>query len=251
MTSPSMTQAQTEAFLCGLVPEHNDTKFVSQHLAAYAFLRRWAAGKRVLEVGFGEGYGADYLAQVADQVVALDVTPGNIPRAQERYSRPNLQFELIDGSGFDVPDGSFDLVGSFQVIEHIPEPLIPNYLREIRRVLKPDGFAVISTLNLANAMKPGEPYEKLCYHEKEFTGPELDQLLQQFFPAVEMHGLYLSLKHHLFQRLKKWGLMRLGPPHLNPIAQFYSNVTVDDYVIRRGATPHALDLFAVCRPTPG
>ena len=92
-----MTQAQTDAYVCGLVPEHHDAKFVSQHLAAYAFARRFVTGKRVLEVGFGEGYGASYLADDAAEVVAIDITPGNIPRAQERYTRPNLAFRLTNG----------------------------------------------------------------------------------------------------------------------------------------------------------
>ena len=249
MASPSMTQAQTDVYTCGMVPEHHDAKFVAQHLAAYHYVRRWTAGKRVLEVGFGEGYGADYLAQVADEVVALDVTEGNIPRAQERYPRPNLQFQLIQDGRFDAADASFDLVSSFQVIEHIPEPMIPEYLREICRVLKPDGIACISTLNLDNAMKPGKPYTKLCYHEKEFTGPELDRLLRQFFPSVEMLGLYLTPAHRLFQRLKKWGMARLGPSTLNPVARFYSDVTVDDFRVRPGVNRAALDLIAICRKT--
>jgi 2-polyprenyl-3-methyl-5-hydroxy-6-metoxy-1,4-benzoquinol methylase len=242
-----MTQAQAEAYECGLVPEHTDAKFFAQHLAAYAFTRRFVSGKRVLEIGFGEGFGADYLAETAREVVGVDIAPGNIPRAQAKYPRPNLRFALIKGTRLDFPNASFDVVGSFQVIEHIPEPELPVYLGEIRRVLAPDGVAVISTLNLAHNMKPGRPYEKLCYHEKEFTGPELRALLTQTFPRVELHGLYLSPAHHLAQRLKKWGLNRLGPPALNPVARFYERVTVDGYRTRPRVTRAALDLIAVCR----
>ena len=54
-----MTQAQTEAYVCGVAPEEHDARFMSQHLCAYVFTRRFAAGKRVLEVGFGEGYGSN------------------------------------------------------------------------------------------------------------------------------------------------------------------------------------------------
>ena len=244
-----MTQAQTDAYVCGLVPEHNDAKFVAQHLAAYAFARRFVAGKRVLEIGFGEGYGANYLAETAEDVLAIDVTPGNIPRAQERYTRPNLHFRFTDGTRIELPDQSIDVVGSFQVIEHIPEPLIPNYLGEIHRVMKPDGLCILSTLNLSHAMKPGRPYEKLCYHEKEFTGPELQQLLTCHFPRVEMHGLYLTPAHHIYERLKKWGLMKFGPAHRNPIARFYSDVTVEDFRVRPGVSRAALDLIALCRKT--
>lgn len=242
-----MTQAQRDAHVCGLVPEHHDARFVAQHLAAYAFTRQFVSGKRVLEVGFGEGYGANYLAETAREVVGVDLAPGNAPRAQATYPRPNLRFLHMEGTALHFPDGAFDVVGSFQVIEHIPEAQIPAYLAEIKRVLAPRGVACLSTLNLAHNMKPGRPYEKLCYHEKEFTGPELEALLRQAFPRVELHGLYLTPRHRLNQRLKKWGLMRLGPQRLNPIARYFERMGVEGFQTRPRATPGALDLIAVCR----
>jgi len=242
-----MTQAQAEAHLCGVIPEETDARFLSQHLAAYAFTRQFARGKRVLEIGFGEGYGANYLAEVAQDVTGIDAAPGNIPRAHAKYPRNNLHFLHMEGSGLTFPDASFDLVGSFQVIEHIPEPQLVSFLTEIRRVLNPAGLCCISTLNLEHNMKPGKPYNKLCYHEKEFTGPELRALLERIFPHVELHGLYLSRPHRFYQRLKRWGLMNVGPSHVNPIARFYERMSVDDYRTRPGVSRAALDLIAVCR----
>ena len=180
-----MTQAQCDAYTCGVVPEEHDARFVAQHLAAYAFARRLMQGKRVLEVGFGEGYGANYLAEVAADITGVDTAPGNIPRAQAKYHRPNLHFRQMDACRLAFDDGAFEMVGSFQVIEHIPEPNLLTHLREIHRVLAPNGLYCCSTLNLEHNMKPGKPYEKLPYHEKEFTGPELRALLEQVFPRVE------------------------------------------------------------------
>ena len=244
-----MTQAQADAYECGLVPEHSDARFVSQHLAAYAFTRQFVRGKRVLEIGFGEGFGANYLAEVAQEVVGVDIAPGNLPRARAKYPRANLQFVLTTGAALEFPDASFDVVGSFQVIEHIAEPQLTDYLTEIRRILTPEGLCVISTLNLEHNRKPGRPYEKLRYHEKEFTGPELRELLERVFPRVELYGLYLSPAHHVAERLKKWGLMKWGPPSLNPIARFYDHMTVERFRTRSRVSPAALDLIAVCRKT--
>jgi len=244
-----MTQAQTEAHLCGVIPEETDARFLSQHLAAYAFTRQFARGKRVLEIGFGEGYGANYLAEVAQDVTGIDAAPGNIPRAHAKYPRSNLHFLHMEGSVLKFPDASFDVVGSFQVIEHIPEPQLVSFLSEIRRVLKPDGLCCISTLNLEHNMKPGKPYNKLCFHEKEFTGSELRALLERVFPHVELYGLYLSRPHRFYQRLKRWGLMKVGPTHVNPVARFYEQMSVDAYRPRLGVTRAALDLIAVCRVT--
>jgi len=245
-----MTRAQEEAYLCGLEPEKTDPRFFAQHLAAYTFTRPHAAGKRVLEVGFGEGYGSDYLAQVAQEVTGIELAPGNIPRAAGKYRRPNLRFLQMDATALSFPDGAFDLACSFQVIEHIPEPLLPAYLGGIFRVLSPSGLCVISTLNLAHNRKPGRPYEKLVYHEKEFTAPELHHLLAQTFPSVELYGLHLSPSHRLFQRLKKWGLNRIGPPAVNPVARFYARTSPADFRVSRDCSDEALDLIALCRKTP-
>ncbi len=242
-----MTQAQSQAYECGVNPEETDARFLSQHLAAYAFTRQFAAGKRVLEIGFGEGYGSAYLAEAAKDVTGIDMAPGNIPRAQARHPKPNLRFIHMEGSKLRFPDGSFDVVGTFQVIEHIPEPQLPKFLSEIKRVLSPDGLACISTLNLEHNMKPGRPYEKLCYHEKEFTGPELHALLESVFPSVELYGLYLTPKHQLFDRLKKWGLNKWGPADRNLVARFYDHMTVEAFRTKPYATRAALDLFALCR----
>jgi SAM-dependent methyltransferase len=240
----AITHAHDE--LTGISPETVDAKFLAQHLSAYAFARRLVGGKRVLEIGFGDGYGADYLAQSAAEVVGVDMTAANIPRARARYPRPNLRFEQTGGGPLAFPDGAFDAVVAFQVIEHIPEPQLPAFLAEIRRVMAPGGLCCLSTLNLAHNMKPGRPYQKLSCHEKEFTGPELESLLRTAFARVEMRGLYLTPGHELMQRLKKWGLERWGPPARNPVARFYQRVSVGDFMVRP-LTASALDLFAVCR----
>lgn len=245
-----MTQAQQEAHLCGLEPEKTDPRFFAQHLAAYVFTRPHAVGKRVLEVGFGEGYGSDYLAEAAQEVVGIELAPGNIPRATEKYRRPNLRFLQMDAAKLSFPEASFDVACSFQVIEHIPEPLLPAYLGEIFRILSPSGLCVISTLNLAHNMKPGRPYEKLIYHEKEFTAPELKALLSKAFPSVALYGLHLTWPHRVFQRLKRWGLNRIGPASLNPVARFYQRTSPADFRVSRDVSDEALDLIALCRKTP-
>jgi 2-polyprenyl-3-methyl-5-hydroxy-6-metoxy-1,4-benzoquinol methylase len=192
------------------------------------------------------GYGAHYLADAAKVVTGIDMARGNAPRAAAKYLRPNLRFLHMEGSRPNFPDGSFDLVCNFQVIEHVPEPQLPAFVAEMRRLLAPGGLCCLSTLNLEHNMKPGKPYQKLCYHEKEFTGPQLRALLSRSFPSVELHGLYLSPTHRLYQRLKKWGLHRLGSTALNPIARFYEHVTVDDFVTKPSVSRDALDLIAVC-----
>lgn len=76
-----MTQLQKDAEFCGLLPEEHPPAFLAQHLSVYAFMRPRVFGQNVLEVGFGGGYGTAYLAEAAEEVVGVDIAPGNIPRA--------------------------------------------------------------------------------------------------------------------------------------------------------------------------
>ena len=233
-----MTQAQQEADLCGMVPEDNPPIFVAQHLSAYAFARPQVAGQRVLEVGFGSGYGTVYLAEQAREVVGVDVVEGNIARAQTSYARANVRYLSFDGRHLPFDDGAFDAACSFQVIEHVPEPQLVAWLTEIRRVLVPGGRFFVSTLNLEHNRKPGRPYEKLPYHEKEFTAPELHELLARVFPHVAMHGLQPTLLHRGVRRLKRWGFL---------IQRFYDRASTADFVVMPRGIRRAIDLIAVCQ----
>lgn len=233
-----MTQAQQDAYLCGVDPDQTDPAFVAQHLSAYAFMRPRVAGARVLEIGFGSGFGTSYLAESAAQVVGVDIAPGNAARARARYGRPNVLYVRFDGRRLPFADATFDAAGTFQVIEHVPEPQLESWLREIRRVLTPRGRLFLSTLNLEHNRKPGRPYEKLPYHEKEFTAAELDALLRRAFPTVALYGLHPTLRHRAVRRLKKWGLT---------LRRFYERASVRDFTVRRSGLRRSMDLIAVCR----
>src|SRR5437870_1088805 len=95
---------------------------LERHLAAYRFARARAAGRTVLDAGCGEGYGAALLAEVAARVVGADRTEA-IALAAARHREPRLELRAIDLERLDDLDGRFDLVVSFQVIEHLPDPV--------------------------------------------------------------------------------------------------------------------------------
>ncbi len=157
------------------------------HLRAYDEAVAHAAGRDVLDVGCNTGYGTVRFVPVARRVVGVDVSPGAIEAAAARA--PGGQPEFILTSGFELPfpDASFDLVSSFQVLEHVPDPLA--YLREIARVTRPGGEVILATPNAAIRLDPGmTPWNR--FHVHEYLAAELHDLLAQVFPRVQVRGLF-------------------------------------------------------------
>jgi 2-polyprenyl-3-methyl-5-hydroxy-6-metoxy-1,4-benzoquinol methylase len=156
------------------------------HLRAYDEAVRHASGRDVLDVGCNTGYGTIRFARVARRVVGVDVSPRAIEAARERASdgRP----EFLETSGFDLPfpAGTFDLVTSFQVLEHVPDA--PAFLRELARVARPGGMVILATPNAATRLYPGmTPWNR--FHVHEYRADELAELLGTVFARVRVLGM--------------------------------------------------------------
>jgi ubiquinone/menaquinone biosynthesis C-methylase UbiE len=157
------------------------------HLRAYAEAVAHAAGQDVLDVGCNTGYGTVRFVPVARRVVGVDVSPGAIEAARNRAPGGRPEFILTSGFELPFPDGSFDLVSSFQVLEHVPDPLA--YLREMARVTRPGGEVILATPNAAIRLDPDmTPWNR--FHVHEYLAAELRDLLLEVFPQVRVRGLF-------------------------------------------------------------
>jgi 2-polyprenyl-3-methyl-5-hydroxy-6-metoxy-1,4-benzoquinol methylase len=135
---------------------------------------------RLLEVGCGEGRGVEVLAQHASDYLGLDKIAEVISRLQQQY--PNMRFQQAVIPPFEgIADESFDRVVSFQVIEHIQNDEL--FLKEIYRVLKPGGFAIISTPNIKHTLSRNP------WHVREYTVDQLKMLCEKIFDQVETKGI--------------------------------------------------------------
>jgi ubiquinone/menaquinone biosynthesis C-methylase UbiE len=152
------------------IKAHADLRFRSEYdyaLFEYhrsakviAFLERAgvAVGGRVLDAGCGGGGMPLSLAEEAQMVVGIDPVQrfgdAGVRLGRER-GLANLHFALADGMALPFRDGTFDLVLSHAVIEHVADA--PLYLRECARVLAPRGHVYLSTapyLSFAGAHLP-------------------------------------------------------------------------------------------------
>lgn len=156
-----------------------------EHWHRYAFARELVQGKRVLDAACGEGYGSAILADTAQSVLGVDIAASAVIHAQARYgTRTNLHFEQSDVTALDLPTASFDVVTSFETLEHVAaqDALVAGFAR----VLNDDGVLLISSPDKHS-------YSDISgfrneFHVCELYREELLTLLKSHFAVVRLYG---------------------------------------------------------------
>jgi 2-polyprenyl-3-methyl-5-hydroxy-6-metoxy-1,4-benzoquinol methylase len=124
--------------------------FVEPHIPQFAEFERWN-GKKVLEIGCGIGTDTINFARAGAQVTAVDLTERSLEVARQRARvfglEHRVQFIQADAERLSetVPVEPYDLVYSFGVIHHTPNP--SRVLDEIRKYVTPDSSVKIMVYN--------------------------------------------------------------------------------------------------------
>jgi SAM-dependent methyltransferase len=157
------------------------------HLRAYDEAVGYARDREVLDVGCNTGYGTIRFVPVARRVVGTDVSPRAVEAARVRAVDGRPEFIQTDGFTLPFADRTFDVVTSFQVLEHVPDPL--PYLEGLRRVARPTGLVILATPNAATRLDPGmTPWNR--FHLREYRAEELRTLLGTVFDEVRILGMF-------------------------------------------------------------
>lgn len=123
-------------------PSPADEYVASGRTVLAALTAAAANGRRVLDVGCKGGYLLRHLARTTEPEVLV-----GLDRGAHDLPAPGQQFHLVAGDALSLPmsDGQFDLVTFFDVLEHLPPGTEPQALREIARVLCPQGLLLLTT----------------------------------------------------------------------------------------------------------
>jgi SAM-dependent methyltransferase len=157
-----------------------------RHEVAYQFAVPFVAGRSVLEVGCGEGYGTALLASAADRILGVDYDAPTVAHARATY--PRASFVRANLAALPVASRAVDVVATLQVVEHVWNH--PEFVRECLRVLRPGGQLLVTTPNRLT-FSPGLDAPVNPFHTHEFTATELVDLLTRCgFEIDSVRGLH-------------------------------------------------------------
>jgi SAM-dependent methyltransferase len=126
--------------------------------------------------------------------VGVDIAPDAVAFAHSKYPLSSASFAQMDALSLGFASDSFDLVCSFEVIEHLPDA--HSYLREMARVVKQEGTYIVSTPNRL-FRNPGASLSKSPplnpFHVREYSLEELRLLLARCWDSVTIWGQLLPV----------------------------------------------------------
>lgn len=159
-----------------------------KQIVPYQYVRDRYAGKTLLDLGCGSGYGSSILAETAEKVVGVDLNPDNLDVARAEYDRPNVEYKLLDDPyETGLPQASFDAAVSIHVIEHVYD--VERYLRMLHDLVKPGGEVILATPNRRVRLMPFQPPWNVD-HVREYNRRQLERDLHTVFEDVTLYGVY-------------------------------------------------------------
>jgi SAM-dependent methyltransferase len=166
-----------------LVPWARDAQTVYEHFHRYLWAQPLVAGRRVLDLGSGEGFGSALLADRAASVTGVDIDALTVEHSRANYAGASLVFTVASATDLSAfADSSFDAVVAFEMIEHVTDQ--ERVLAEIARVLAPDGLVIMSTPE-RRAYSEDRGFVN-PFHERELTRDEFVALLGSRFSEVAL-----------------------------------------------------------------
>ena len=116
----------------------------------YPRIHNFVPAMTILEIAPGAGRWTQFLVHQCERLIAVDYSQDCVNICNERFKAiEHATFHVNDGKSLEmVPDGSIDLVFSFDSLVHVEADVMESYIHELARKLKPNGVGFIHHSNL-------------------------------------------------------------------------------------------------------
>jgi len=166
------------------------------------------AGDRILDLGCGSGYLFELFDSPDYKYTGLDVSAGQIENCKAKY--PSANFRLSKPDSLDFADSNFDIVYCLSTIHHVPsEEKRKEFLKEIKRVLAPDGILILTAWDIAshrpNKLSEGGEFAGKVDQNDLFVPFNLggiDQSVGRYIHAFEIDEIRRLVKESGFEIIK-------------------------------------------------
>ncbi|MEM4346980.1 MAG: class I SAM-dependent methyltransferase [Candidatus Altiarchaeota archaeon] len=158
--------------------------------------------KKILDIGCGDGRFTSFLAKEGAEVYGVDYSERALRFAKVLV--PNAKFVRMDSYRLGFKASYFDVVTLIDTIEHLKKDKEEQTLREIKKVLKPNGLVILSTVS--NKIRVNKK------HYRHYSEQQLREILGKYFSDIKIIGyvryvpLYLKfVKYQNYPIISKIG----------------------------------------------
>lgn len=183
-----------------------DPKRLAFVLSRYKFCAKMAGrGRRILELGCSEGIGTPILAEFVAHYTGVDMDGPAIATAKANWENEKCRFVEADFLGHGY--GTFDVIVSLDVIEHIHVEYEPLFFDTVRQNLGEDGICLVGTPNVTSAAYASPASQ--AGHVNLYDAARLEAAMRTAFHNVFMFGLNDEIVHTGYAPMTHY-LMALG-----------------------------------------
>lgn len=181
--------------------------------------------KSILDIGCGTGRNANYLAEMGNKVIGIEISKTALNLAKERANKMGVEvdYRLGDiGLSYDISSNSIDVVLDVTSSNSLDEVGRKNYLEETHRVLKPNGpastqggyffvraLAKDGNKNVKNLLKKSHGKEYDTYYipeldltERVFSREDFMKMYSQYFKILSLtkKTSYSTMNNRIYKR---------------------------------------------------
>ena len=176
---------QLEHPVAHCVPQVSDPVLALEHYHRYLYALRFVTGKRVLDVGCGDGYGTAFLSLAANEVLGVDIDEHAVDKARQKYVEfTNARFATNDCVELPVQENPFDVIVCYQTLEQLDGEEQVRCMANMKQMLGPKGLLVVSTRD--RSALGAQPEDSNLKHV--LSAVELYEFLKRYFANVIFVG---------------------------------------------------------------